>query len=76
MLILIHRTQNGDLHVRQLCDLLGQSQPAVSHHLALLRAGRLIESRRVGKVSYYRVLIQHHETALQSLFADPFHRDW
>ena len=28
---------NGELHVTDLCQRLGQSQPAVSHHLALLR---------------------------------------
>ena len=27
---------NGELHVTDLCHRLGQSQPAVSHHLALL----------------------------------------
>ena len=37
-------------NVSELCADLGtQSQPAVSHHLALLRHGRLIEPRRSGK---------------------------
>ena len=37
-------------NVTELCADLGtQSQPAVSHHLALLRHGRLIEPRRAGK---------------------------
>jgi len=40
---------NGELHVTDLCQRLGQSQPAVSHHLALLRVSGLIESRREGK---------------------------
>ncbi|HEV3122435.1 MAG TPA: metalloregulator ArsR/SmtB family transcription factor [Isosphaeraceae bacterium] len=41
-------------HVTEICNLLGvQSQPAVSHHLALLRHGRLIEPRRAGKNNYY-----------------------
>src|SRR5512146_2469228 len=34
-------------------DLGTQSQPAVSHHLALLRHGRLIEPRRAGKHNFY-----------------------
>ena len=34
-------------------DLGQQSQPAVSHHLALLRHGRLIEPRRQGKNNVY-----------------------
>ncbi len=41
-------------NVTELCNDLGtQSQPAVSHHLALLRHGRLIEPRREGKHNYY-----------------------
>ena len=41
-------------NVSELCADLGtQSQPAVSHHLALLRHGRLIEPRRAGKHNFY-----------------------
>jgi DNA-binding transcriptional ArsR family regulator len=41
-------------NVSELCNDLGsQSQPAVSHHLALLRHGRLIEPRRAGKHNFY-----------------------
>jgi DNA-binding transcriptional ArsR family regulator len=41
-------------NVSELCtDLGSQSQPAVSHHLALLRHGRLIEPRRSGKHNFY-----------------------
>ena len=41
-------------NVTELCADLGtQSQPAVSHHLALLRHGRLIEPRRAGKHNFY-----------------------
>jgi len=41
-------------NVSELCSELGtQSQPAVSHHLALLRHGRLIEPRRSGKHNFY-----------------------
>src|SRR4249920_3200041 len=35
--ILYYLTQRPELHVRALCELLDESQPAVSHHLALLR---------------------------------------
>src|SRR4029077_4737292 len=38
----------------ELCADRGtQTQPAVSHHLALLRHGRLIEPRRSGKHNFY-----------------------
>ena len=43
----------GERHVGALCEQLSQSQPAVSHHLALLRHGRLIEPRRSGKHNFY-----------------------
>jgi DNA-binding transcriptional ArsR family regulator len=42
------------IHVGALCERLGnQSQPAVSHHVALLRHGRLIEPVRRGKENHY-----------------------
>lgn len=40
-------------HVGGLCEALTQSQPAVSHHLALLRLGGLIDRRRQGKNNIY-----------------------
>lgn len=43
----------GERHVGGLCESLGQSQPAVSHHLALLRHGGVISPRRQGKNNYY-----------------------
>ena len=43
----------GERHVTDLCAALGQTQPAVSHHLALLRISGLIEARREGKHNYY-----------------------
>ena len=53
--ILFYLAQNNELHVTELCNRLGQSQPAVSHHLALLRVSGLIESRREGKHNFYSV---------------------
>jgi DNA-binding transcriptional ArsR family regulator len=43
----------GEKHVGALCESLGQSQPAVSHHLALLRHGSIIAPRRQGKNNFY-----------------------
>jgi ArsR family transcriptional regulator len=48
--------QQPEYHVRAMCDMLGQSQPAVSHHLALLRMAGVIECRRDGKHNYYHLL--------------------
>jgi DNA-binding transcriptional ArsR family regulator len=43
----------GERHVGALCAQLSQSQPAVSHHLALLRHGGIIAPRRQGKNNFY-----------------------
>ena len=50
--ILFLLQQRNELNVRSLCRLLSQSQPAVSHHLALLRAAGLIKMRRDGKHNF------------------------
>ncbi len=67
--ILLYLTRTDELHVRALCDILQQSQPAVSHHLALLRVWELIECRREGKHNYYRVLPRRFQELLDMLFA-------
>lgn len=53
--ILMYLIREGELHVSALCERLNQSQPAVSHHLALLRVAGLIEPRRDGKHNFYSV---------------------
>ena len=67
--ILLYLAQNSELHVTDLCNRLGQSQPAVSHHLALLRVSGLIESRREGKHNFYSVRGDHFGDMLVELFA-------
>lgn len=68
--------QEPELNVRTLCELLGQSQPAVSHHLALLRVAGLIESRRDGKHNFYRILPKRIQEMLGQIFeAAPEHSD-
>ena len=67
--ILFYLAQNHELHVTDLCNRLGQSQPAVSHHLALLRVSGLIESRREGKHNFYSVRTDHFGDLLVSLFS-------
>lgn len=44
-----------ELCVRDLWERLGQSQPAVSHHLGLLRTAGLVDTRHEGKHIYYRI---------------------
>jgi DNA-binding transcriptional ArsR family regulator len=43
----------GERHVGALCEELSQTQPSVSHHLALLRHGRVVTVRRQGKNNFY-----------------------
>jgi len=44
------------------CDLataLGLSPPAISHHLRLLRAMKLVVTRKEGKMVFYRLRDEH-----------------
>ena len=53
----------GEQHVGALCAQLSQSQPAVSHHLALLRHGGIIAPRRQGKNNFYSLTETGEELA-------------
>lgn len=66
--VLFYLLQQEELNVRTLCKLLRQSQPAVSHHLALLRVAGLIECRRDGKHNYYRLVPKRCQAYLDTLF--------
>lgn len=46
------------LNVTELCQRLRHSQPAVSHHLMLLRNAGLLEMHRHGKHNYYSLVHQ------------------
>ncbi len=65
--ILYYLHHNEELNVRSLCDLLNQSQPAVSHHLALLKVDGLIDCRRDGKHNFYRLVPKRVEQLLGML---------
>src|SRR5262245_31454122 len=68
--ILLALAQDGELHVSALCELLGQSQPAVSHHLTLLRMRNLVGYRRDGKHNFYRIECGLVCDLLDEFFAD------
>lgn len=52
-------------NVSELCAKMGhQTQPAVSHHLALLRHGHLVEFRRSGKTNVYSLTDAGRELAM------------
>ncbi len=47
------------LNVSQIVERLNMEQSAVSHQLALLRAGHLISTHREGKAVYYQLNDPH-----------------
>src|SRR5205085_11615569 len=70
MKILLALAQDGELHVSALCELLGQSQPAVSHHLTLMRMSGLVGYRRDGKHNFYHVDSGLVRDLLEDFFTD------
>ncbi|MBC7851878.1 MAG: metalloregulator ArsR/SmtB family transcription factor, partial [Pirellulaceae bacterium] len=66
--VLHYLTQREELNVRTLCKLLSQSQPAVSHHLALLREDGIIACRRDGKHTSYPIVPKRMLSYLDLLF--------
>jgi ArsR family transcriptional regulator len=56
---IIYLLSEEELCVCDLAELLEMSLPAISHHLRLLKAMRLVRYRREGKQVYY-TLDDHH----------------
>jgi ArsR family transcriptional regulator, lead/cadmium/zinc/bismuth-responsive transcriptional repressor len=52
VLVLFHLGA-GEADVGGIVAAVGMTQPAVSHHLRLMRAARLAECRRQGKHNFY-----------------------
>lgn len=59
----IQMLSQGERHVGAVCEDLNMSQPAVSHHLALLRHGGIIAPRRQGKNNFYALTDTGEELA-------------
>lgn len=68
--ILLALAEDGEMHVSALCELLDQTQPAVSHHLTLLRMTGLVGFRRDGKHNFYRIESGLVRDLLEQFFAD------
>lgn len=54
-LLLLYHIANGEAHVSALVQKCGLPQSSVSQHLARLRSGGLVETRRKGTVIFYRL---------------------
>ena len=57
---------------REVCvcyfvEILGQSQPKISRHLAYLRRAGVVEARREGKWMHYRIVAPPHGGAARIL---------
>lgn len=55
----------AELCVCDLSALLGMNDSAVSHHLRLLRALKLVKYRREGRMAYYSLDDEHIEKLFQ-----------
>ena len=53
--VLVLLTREGELCVCELTHAVGEIQPKISRHLALLREYDLVEGRRRGQWIYYRL---------------------
>lgn len=56
---IINALMLSEMCVCDICAVLGMSQPAVSHHLKVLRQSKLIKYRRDGKITYYSLDDEH-----------------
>jgi ArsR family transcriptional regulator len=52
-LLIINTLRDGEMSVMDICSTLDFAQANVSQHLAILRDGGLVESRREGQRVYY-----------------------
>lgn len=68
--IMFALARNGPMHVTSLKELLGQSQPAVSHHLSLMRDKKLVVCDRKGKHNFYRLESTRVSSLLDQLFGE------
>ena len=56
---------HAEVCVGDLTLALGMSQPAVSHHLKLLRQWKIVSTRRDGKHIYYTLQDEHVDALFQ-----------
>jgi ArsR family transcriptional regulator len=63
-----------ELCVCDIAELIGMTQPAVSHHLARLRQARLVKFRRDGKMIAYSLDDEHVEVLLEQGLLHAAHR--
>jgi ArsR family transcriptional regulator len=68
--IVLALSEQGRMHVSALCELLKQSQPAVSHHLTLMRMVGLVGYDRNGKHNFYYLASDYLRDLFEQFFAN------
>ncbi len=53
---LLNLMRDGEVCVCFFTEVLGESQPKISRHLAYLRSAGVVEARREGKWMHYRIV--------------------
>jgi len=68
--IILALAEHGTLHVGALTKLVRQTQPAVSHHLTLMRIVGLVNYDRDGKNNYYYLASDYLRELIESYLHD------
>ena len=66
---LLAALREGEHSVGELADLVGATQPSVSHHLGVLRSRGLVTVERSGTRSFYHAADPRITSALDTLYA-------
>jgi DNA-binding transcriptional ArsR family regulator len=67
LLVLCLLLSQGEMSVGALAEAVGLSQPALSQHLALMRAEGLVATRRAAQTIHYRVADKRAERVVEVL---------
>ena len=73
-LLLLCRLREGEASVGELVGLCGLSQSSVSQHLARMREGGLVETRRDATTIFYRIADANAQ-ALMNFLCERFGQD-
>ncbi len=66
-LAVLHMLTGTEMSVTAIAESLDRPVPAISQHLAKLRAGRLVTSRRAGTSVYYAPATKHVEALVTNV---------
>ena len=64
---LLNLMNGNEVCVCYFVEILGQSQPKISRHLAYLRHAGIVAARREGKWMHYRIVVPKHAGAARIL---------